>query len=358
MKKLNVAIIGQGRSGRGIHGAYFLKEVGRSMYNVVAVVDRDEAFRARALEEYPGCEVFASPEEIYGRTDIDLVVNASVSNEHYEVAMGLLEAGFNVVTEKPFARTRYECDAIIKKAKDKGVKLGVFQQAFLSEYYLKTKEVIDSGKLGEIQQIDITYSGFSRRWDWQSTQVKMGGNVYNTGPHPIGLAVGFLDGDPDIQVVFSRLDQSQTMSSGDSDTYAKILVTAPGKPVVDIEVNSNDAFPNASFKVLGSKGTFQSTFSDWKLKYILDGENPERPLVLGTLKDANGLPTYCSEKLIVHEEEGIYESRTVLAAEKYYESVYKHLTEGAELAVKPEWAAQTIGIIETAHAQNPLPVKF
>ncbi|MBQ3134789.1 MAG: Gfo/Idh/MocA family oxidoreductase [Oscillospiraceae bacterium] len=358
MKKLNVAIIGQGRSGRGIHGAYFLKEAGQSMYNVVAVVDRDEQFRARALEEFPGCEVFAHPEELYGRTDIDLVVNASVSNEHYEVAMGLLEAGFNLVTEKPFARTRYECDAIIKKAKEKGVKLGVFQQAFLSEYYLKTKEVIDSGKLGEVQQIDITYSGFSRRWDWQSTQVKMGGNIYNTGPHPIGLAVGFLDGDPDIQVVFSRLNQSQVMSSGDSDAYAKILITAPGKPVVDVEVNSNDAFPSASFKVLGSKGTFQSSFSDWKLKYIVDGENPERPLVLGTLKDANGMPTYCSEQLITHEEEGVYEKRLVVATEMYYESVYKHITEGAELAVKPEWAAQIISIIETAHAQNPLPVKF
>ena len=34
------------------------------------------------------------------------------------------------------------------------------------------------------------------------------------------------------------------------------------------------------------------------------------------------------------------------------------LREGAELAVKPEWAAQIISIIETAHAQNPLPVKF
>ena len=59
-----------------------------------------------------------------------------------------------------------------------------------------------------------------------------------------------------------------------------------------------------------------------------------------------------------HEEEGVYEKRLVVATEMYYESLYKHLTEGAELAVKPEWAAQTISIIETAHAQNPLPVKF
>ena len=36
MKKLNVAIIGQGRSGRDIHGSYFLSDASKEMYNVVA----------------------------------------------------------------------------------------------------------------------------------------------------------------------------------------------------------------------------------------------------------------------------------------------------------------------------------
>ena len=47
MKKLNVAIIGQGRSGRDIHGAYFLSEANK-LFNVVAVVDQIEFRRERA----------------------------------------------------------------------------------------------------------------------------------------------------------------------------------------------------------------------------------------------------------------------------------------------------------------------
>ena len=39
MKKLNVAIIGQGRSGYWIHGKYFLTDHGKEHFNVVAVVD-------------------------------------------------------------------------------------------------------------------------------------------------------------------------------------------------------------------------------------------------------------------------------------------------------------------------------
>lgn len=356
MKKLNVAIIGQGRSGRDIHGAYFHTEVAQLLYNVVAVVDRDERCRARALEEFPGCEVFERPEQLYGRTDIDLVVNSTISNEHFEVAMGLLENGFNVLTEKPFARTRYECDAIIAKAKEKGVKLCVFQQSFTFPFYRKAKEFIASGKLGDIQQVDITYSNFARRWDWQCVQSKMGGNIYNTGPHPIGLALGFLDFDPKAQVVFSRLEQ--VMNSGDSDGYAKLIITAPGKPVVDVEVNSNDAFVGPNFKVLGSKGTFKSTFGKWEAEYIVDGENPEQPLILESMKNEAGLPAYCSEKLITHKEEGEYVGSLVLGVDEFYEVLYKHITQGTELEVKPEHAAQTISMIETAHAQNPLPVKF
>ena len=121
MKKLNVAVIGQGRSGRDIHGVYFKSEK-NTKFNVAYVVDRDEKRRERALAEYPGCEVFASHTELFGKEDIDLVLNSTISNEHFEVTKDLLEHGFNVLVEKPFARTRYECDTLIKLAKDKGVK--------------------------------------------------------------------------------------------------------------------------------------------------------------------------------------------------------------------------------------------
>ncbi len=356
MKKLNVAIIGQGRSGRDIHGLYF-KEFGTELYNVVAVVDRDERRRRRALEEYPGCEAFESYQELYGRKDIDLVINSTISNEHFQVAKDLIENGFNVLVEKPFARTRYECDALIRLAKEKGVKLGVFQQTFLTPYYLKSQEVIKSGKLGEIKQVDITFSGFSRRWDWQCAQVTMGGNIYNTGPHPIGIALGYLDFDKNFKVAFSSL--AQVLSSGDSDDYAKIILTAPGKPVIDLEISNNDAFPASTIKILGSRGTYASTVGKYEMKYIVDGENPEKPLVLVPYEDENGYPAYCDEELVTHEESGEFEGDfLMIATSSYYQDMYDYITSGKELRVTPEHAAAIISVIETAHAENPLEVKF
>ena len=76
MKKLNVAIIGQGRSGKDIHGRYFRSE-DNTHYTVKYVVDADEFRRGVAEKIYPGCRTFARYEELFALEDLDLVVNAS-----------------------------------------------------------------------------------------------------------------------------------------------------------------------------------------------------------------------------------------------------------------------------------------
>ncbi len=356
MKKLTLAVIGQGRSGRDIHGAYFKSDL-NDFCEVKYVVERDSARRERAEAEYPGCKAFASHEELYGIADIDLVVNASYSDEHYPVTRDLLEHGFNVVVEKPFARTRLECDTLISLAKRRGVTLAVFQQTFLAPIYTETCRILSEGTLGEIQQIAIKYNGFSRRWDWQTLLSRCAGSIYNTGPHPIGMALGFLDFSKDCRVVFSRLGTALT--SGDGEDYAKIIMTAPEKPVIDVEMNSADAFNDYNIKICGSRGTYKCTTAHYDMKYIVEGENPERPVIFESLSDENGLPAYCSEKLITHEESGDFKGSAFdTAVDAFYRMVRDNITDGKPMKVTPEMAAMIISVIEEVHAQNPLPLKY
>ena len=185
----------------------------------------------------------------------------------------------------------------------------------------------------------------------------MAGSVYNTGPHPIGLALGFLDYDDNIEVKYSRLDTAIT--SGDAEDYAKIIMTAPGKPVVDIEMVSIDAYPEATLKIFGTKGTYKCSTTDYEMKYIVDGENVTRPVVFESLKDENGLPTYCSEKLVMHEESGTFNGTAfTVAVSNFYAMLRDTLKTGAPLVIKPEIAARIIGVIEKVHADNPLPVRY
>ena len=235
MKKLNLAIIGQGRSGKDIHGAYYVSE-NNTLFNVKYVVDFDEHRRNVSKERYPGCEVLSDYRDLFDKKDIDVVINVTFSEMHYAISKDLLEHGFNVMSDKPFARNRYESDTLIKIAKEKGVKLMAFQQTFYAPIYLLTKEIMNSGILGKIEQISIRYNNLARRWDWQTLQSRMAGNVYNTGPHPIGMALGFVDFDKNAKVVYSKLANT-ALFAGDADSYAKIIIDTPDKPVIDIEIN-------------------------------------------------------------------------------------------------------------------------
>ena len=105
MKKLKVAIIGQGRSGRDIHGLYF-KSKDNENYEVAAIVEKDEFRRTNALKEFPGCVAFDDYTSLFDLKDIDIVVNASYSEMHYSITKDLLNHGFNVLVEKPFGRNQ------------------------------------------------------------------------------------------------------------------------------------------------------------------------------------------------------------------------------------------------------------
>ena len=356
MQKLNVAIIGQGRSGKDIHGKYYLSG-DNQFYNVRYVVETDPDRREIAKTRHPGCAVFADYKELLTCNDVDLVVNATYSDLHYAITCDLLRHKKNVLVEKPFARTRFECDAMIRLAKENGVFLAVFQQSNCMPFFRMAKDLMTSGKLGEIKEIKLAYNGLSRRWDWQSLQKRCAGNAYNTGPHPIGMALGLLDFDPKTRVAYSKLDN--VLSSGDSDDFCKIILDTPGKPFADIEIHANDAYSPFNLKLLGTLGTFQATPFAYKMTYLVPGENPEKPVVADFLQDDAGNPIYCSEQLVKHEEEGTFEGAPFdIAAAGFYEEIYYAITQGKALSIDAQKAAQIISVVETVHAQNPLPVRF
>ena len=357
MKKIRVAIIGQGRSGRDIHGLYLLSPE-NDRFEVVAVVDAIADRRERAKKDF-GCDVYEDYRELFNRKDIDLIVNASFSHQHYCIAKDCLEHGYNVLNEKPFAKTYYESMDLINTAKKNGVLVTAFHQSLYGPTIFAIKDVLASGKLGKIKQINMSWSGFGRRWDWQTLQCCCAGGVYNTAPHPIGIALDLLDWDPEAKVAFSSLDTALTY--GDANDMAKIIIKAPGKPLVDIEVNSADAYPNKNIKILGDHGSLIcGTTGDVNIKYFVDSEQTPHELIREPLRHPEtGYPMYCGDKLVVHEETISTEGDIQITHSRcYYERLYDTMVNGAPLYVTAEKAAKVIEIIEAVHAQNPLPVKF
>ncbi len=102
MKKLRIAIIGFGRSGCDIHGA-FLRSADNDICTVKYVVEADPD-RAAAAREFFGCETLSDYRELFAHAgELDFVTNASYSDLHYPITKELMEHGFQSSAKSPCA---------------------------------------------------------------------------------------------------------------------------------------------------------------------------------------------------------------------------------------------------------------
>jgi len=351
MKQLRIAILGQGRSGRDIHGKYLLTATDK--YKVAYIVDPIRERRNRAVKEY-GCPVYADYKEIFDKDDIDFIVNATPSHLHVPINLDLLKRGFNVLCEKPLAQTAAQVDAMIAESKKSGKMLAVFQQSRFAPYFQQVKKVLDSGVLGRIVQISIHFSGYARRWDWQCCREFGGGNLYNTGPHPVDQALHLMDCPDDLLNIVCHMDRVNTF--GDAEDYVKLVLSAQGKPLVDVEIASCNAYPGFTYNIMGSAGGLKGGLQEMQWRWFVPEDAPAQQLIKGPLHDADFLPLYCSEPLVWHEDKwktanaGTFTDATA----QLYDTVYDHLVDNIPLVVTPEQVRQQIWVMEESHRQNPM----
>ena len=354
-KQIRVAILGQGRSGRNIHGAHLLKD---DRFRVAVVVDPIADRRERAQREYGlgESDVFASPDGLWARRDIDLVVNATPSPLHQPLAIELMRRGFNVLQEKPIAATKAQVEELEHVIAETGRTYLIFLQSRYAPQFVKVREVVESGVLGRIVEVKIASSGFGRRWDWQTLQENVAGSLYNTGPHPVGQALEFLNDYDHMPEVWCHMDRANTF--GDAEDFVKLILRAPGRPLIDLEISCCDAFPAYTFEIQGERGTLSANGESIRWKYFKLEEAPAQRLILQPLRDENGLPVYCSEQLKWYEEccpmANITDNVFSDATRRLYDDVYAALVHGAEPNVTIRQVKQQIAVMEEAHRQNPL----
>ncbi|GGD53560.1 Gfo/Idh/MocA family protein [Paenibacillus nasutitermitis] len=353
MKLLKVGIIGQGRSGHDIH-AKTLKGL-PELFEIAAVSDYEVSYRKRAEEEF-GCEAYEDYKQLFEREDLDLIVNASPSHLHVPITLECLEHGFHVLCEKPLARTAEEVDTLIDAASRAGKLLTIFQQSRYSPAFQQIMEVVGSGVLGRIVQVSISFNGFARRWDWQTLQANNGGNLLNTGPHPLDQALQLFGTDsmPEIMCFMDRVN-----TFGDAEDYVKLIMHKNNHPLLDLEITSCDAYPGTTYRIQAQYGGISGTGTKLNWKYFRPEEAPEQQLIRTPLKHADGSPAYGSETLpwIEKQWELPEEQKDMLGhvCRTFYGKLHAALVNGEPLDITPQQVRQQIAVIEECHRQNPLP---
>jgi len=359
MKIIRVGIIGQGRSGRDIHGAYLATDPRR--YKIVAASDLLANRRKLSATSYH-CDVYADYHDLLKRGDIDLIVNATPSHLHPPVTIAALKAGFNVLCEKPLAASVREVDRMIAASKKARRILAIFQQARFAPYFQQVRKVINSGVLGRIVQVSVAFNGFSRRWDWQTLQSRNGGSLLNTGPHPLDQALQlFGAGMPEVACFMDRAN-----SFGDAEDHVKLILSGKGHPLVDMEVSCCCAYPCFTYNVYGTRGSLKGTQAEMEWQYFKLSEAPRQKLLIKSFDMPNGSPGYCGETLNWHK--GRWPEQPVESAggkgyvaakpsssmsAMFYTMLYNTLVKGAPLEITPDQVRRQIAVIEECHRQNP-----
>ncbi|MDX2152833.1 MAG: Gfo/Idh/MocA family oxidoreductase [Bryobacteraceae bacterium] len=148
MKDLRVAVVGAGAFGRN-----HMRVVARSEgARLVGVMDADAARAAEAAAEYE-CGVFGGLEELAGKVDAAIVAVPTVA--HAEVGCGLMEAGIDVLVEKPIAASMDEARRLCETAERCGRVLQVGHLERFNPAVAALRELVTIPLFFEIHRLSV-----------------------------------------------------------------------------------------------------------------------------------------------------------------------------------------------------------
>jgi D-xylose 1-dehydrogenase (NADP+, D-xylono-1,5-lactone-forming) len=163
---------------------------------VAAVASRDLERAQAYARQHNIPRAYGSYDELLADPDVHIIYNPLPNHLHAEWTIRALQAGKHVLCEKPFALSLEEVDAMFAAAEQSG---RVLAEAFMYRHHpkvLKTRELIDSGAIGQPRYLHASYtSTLGRPGDTRWNPEMGGGALWDIGCYPVSL-IRYLFGAP------------------------------------------------------------------------------------------------------------------------------------------------------------------
>jgi len=166
-----------GLVGYGLWGRHHARAIAQAPgATLAAIACRTEATAAAARRDFPGVPVNLDYREVLARPDVDAIDVVVPNDLHGEVGVAALEAGKDVLLEKPLAPTLAACDRLIAAARRTGRVLSVGHELRLSQQWGAVKTLIDAGDLGDVRSAVMSlfrfpYRGGSGGWRHEAGRI-------------------------------------------------------------------------------------------------------------------------------------------------------------------------------------------
>jgi UDP-N-acetyl-2-amino-2-deoxyglucuronate dehydrogenase len=255
MNKVKFLIVGCGSIGKR-HVAVLDAEEDAE---IVAVCDSDLSKCQEIANLYPGTRYYNSYQEMLATEKADVVNVVTPHHLHAEMTVSALNAGFNVLVEKPMALTSADCDLMNQTSLKTGKKLWVVKQNRFNVPIRLAKDVIDSKRLGKIfiVKCDILWNRYQGYYDdsaWRGKKNTEGGALYTQASHFIDLLVWWFGDIVNTQTTLET--QNHKIETEDSGlSVVKFNSGAVGSIIWTTCVYSKNY--EGSITIVGEKGTIK-----------------------------------------------------------------------------------------------------
>lgn len=189
---MKYALIGCGRISTN-----HIKAAVNNKLEIAAVCDiiperMQELLAKHELENDTSIKRFTDYKQMIEEIKPTLVSIATESGPHAEIALYCIDKGINVIIEKPMAMNMADADEIIKRAKEKNVKVCACHQNRFNVAVQKARKALESGRFGRLSHgsIHVRWNrnqGYYDQAKWRGTWAQDGGCLMNQCIHGIDL---------------------------------------------------------------------------------------------------------------------------------------------------------------------------
>jgi myo-inositol 2-dehydrogenase/D-chiro-inositol 1-dehydrogenase len=325
MKKLKLGVIGTGRIGK-VHIATLVQSVPQA--EVVAIADVNQESANEVASAFAITSVFSSYMDVLNHPEVEAVVICSPTDTHAKYIVDAANAGKHIFCEKPVDLSLENIKGAIEAVKKAGVKLMVGFNRRFDPNFLKIKQLVVEGKIGDPHILKITsrdpapppakYSATS------------GGMFLDMTIHDFDMA-RYISGS-EVTEVYAKtavLVDPEIGKAGDIDTAVITLSFANG--AIGVIDNSRKAVYgyDQRVEIFGSKGMVcaDNNFPENHRYYAGDGVHGSLPLNFFMDRYleayANEMKIFCDavvndKELPVSGSDGLMSVAIALAAKKSY----------------------------------------
>lgn len=200
MKDLKVGIVGCGLISQLRHIPAYKRIKG---IKTQVVCDLNENLARETAKKFNVPKFYTDTSKMFSEEDLDIVDICVPPQIHAPIAIEAMESGSHVIMEKPMALKASDCEKMIKIAEEKDLKLSVVHNDLFHPPFIKAKQLVQNGEIGEFRGMRIFLSTpkhdmIDLKDHWYHKLP--GGVIGETGPHISYMSLEFLENIRNVDV--------------------------------------------------------------------------------------------------------------------------------------------------------------